>query len=412
MQWNPYDYEGNLYSTPDADNMDPVPPRLSCCIDSNACLTAARNLECAPLISAARAGNSLAGFEEELQPDLSLRPKIVQKDSSLLASIGRSSMESFLPCLLLILSWNLIAENIHTELVCLATFFTVAKSNGLTRAIFDCRLFNSICRTPPPVNLPAISDIMRLAAELGITHVVSSDFKHYFFQLGLPKGAEKYFGFRCNDRSGPVKVVRYFCSRVWAMGASFSPFQAQAHSMICILKKPDPTPQGHAPAPTLGINYAEIAALTQLPPFIYLYNDDGGVVGFIVCMYDNIGVFCKDNVMALAWKRRLLSNARDLKFWWKEMHMASPDKPVFHVDTWNASLQSPDAPRPPKKPETQEEKMKRLSTFMLTFLGVEMDPHCAEHPFRWRHSPEKLEKWAEVFTKPPNTHRDLAYLNS
>ena len=60
------------------------------------------------------------------------------------------------------------------------------------------------------MNLPSISEIMRLAAELNITHVLSSDFKHYFFQLGLPKGAEKYFGFPCNDRSGPVNVVRYF----------------------------------------------------------------------------------------------------------------------------------------------------------------------------------------------------------
>ena len=375
MRWNPYDYEGNLFHTPDADELDPVPPRLPACINSNACVSAAALLECAPLIRAARAGNTLKGFEEELQPDAARRPDLIQKDGSLLKSIGRSTTESFLPCLLLIMSWNLLMENTeHAELICLATFFTVAKSSGMSRAIFDCRLFNGICRIPPPVNLPSISDIMRLAAELGITHVLSSDFKHYFFQLGLPKGAEKYFGLRCQDRSGPVAVVRYFFSNVWAMGASFSPFQAQAHSMICILKKPAPAPHGHPPVSTLGIDYAEIAALTQLPPFVYLYDSSGATVGFIVCMYDNIGVFCKDSTMAQAWKKRLLSNAKDLNFWWKEMHMASPDKPVFHVDTWNARLHGghSGAIRPVPKPESPEDKKKRLSTLLITFLGVEI----------------------------------------
>ena len=114
------------------------------------------------------------------------------------------------------------------------------------------------------------------------------------------------------------------------------------------------------------MDYDEIAAMTTLPPYVILKD----ACGFIVVVYDNIGVFVNNKEMAVAWSKRLLSNSKAPNFWWKDMKIASPDEPVFEVDTWNTSLE---APRPPKVPETKEQKQKRLNTFLLTFLGVELD---------------------------------------
>ena len=148
------------------------------------------------------------------------------------------------------------------------------------------------------------------------------------------------------------------------------------------------------------MDYDEIAAMTTLPPYVILKD----ACGFIVVVYDNIGVFVNNKEMAVAWSKRLLSNSKALNFWWKDMKIASPDEPVFEVDTWNTSLE---APRPPKVPETKKQKQKRLNTFLLTFL----DMTRPGQPFRWRHGPDKLKKWMDVFLQPPYSHRDVARIS-
>ena len=410
MHWNPYDYEGNLYDVPgDPKDMDPIPTKLPGCIDKIKTLAAAIELRCEPLIRLVKPLTSTEEFIKATNPDLSRLPQKTTQHGKVIADIGRSTAKIFLPCLLLLCEWTLIAENLHhQELCCLAVFFTVAKSNGLLRVIFDCRLLNKISDVPEPVNLASIPDILKLAAELGVTHVVSSDFKAYFYELSLPEGIKKFFGLRCKDESATPSRERYFFSNALSMGYSHSPVWSQAYSWTCILKKPPPPRKGHAAAPTLGLDYDEIADMKSLPSYVILKDTDGKSCGFIVVVYDNIGVFVKNKEMAVAWEKRLLANAKELNFWWKEMKRASPDEPVFVVNTWNERLEGL---RPPKVPETPAEKQKRLKTFLITFLGVELDMTRPGQPFRWRHGPEKLKKWTDVFEQPPYSHRDVARIS-
>ena len=406
MKWNPYDYEGNLFEKPgDPKDMDPIPKNLPGCIDKMKTLAAAIELKCEPLIRLVKPLTSTPEFLKATSPDLSRLPKKKGKHGNLVTDIGRSTAKIFLPCLLLLCEWTLIEENVHhKELCCLAVFFTVAKSNGLLRVIFDCRLLNRISSLPEPVNLASIPDILKLSVELGITHVVSSDFKAYFYELSLPEGIKKFFGLRCTDGLR----TRYFYSNALSMGYSHSPVWSQAYSWTCILKKPPPPRKGHAPAPSLGLDYDEIAAMTTLPPYVVLKDKDGKACGFIVVVYDNIGVFVKNKEMATAWSKRLLANAKTLNFWWKEMKIASPDEPIFVVDTWNKTLEGP---RAPKVAETPEQKQKRINTFLITFLGIEIDMTRPGQPFRWRHGPDKLKKWTDVFMQPPFSHRDVARIS-
>ena len=405
MRWNPYDYEGNLWEDPHGEeSLDPVPPSLSGCVDVIATLAAAKELKCAPLTLGVEVLASKTSFENITQPDLTKLPSIRKRDGTTTTSTGRSTAWTFLTCLITLVSWQLLVENIeHKEIYCLASFFTVTKSNGLLRCIFDCRVLNSISKTPPPVNLAPIPDIMTLAAEIGITHVVTSDFKHFFFQLGLPEGVGQYFGFRCTEKE--TSTVRYFLSRVLSMGYSWSPYLAQCFSWTCILRKPSAPRKGQTASPYLGIDYSEIASLDTLPPYVFLRDGTGRPIGFITVVYDNIGVFTNNKQLAVQWSQRLLSNAKALKFWFKEMSVGSPSSPVYVVDVWNTVLQGP---KPPKVLPSPDEKEKRRKNVLITFLGVQMDFKNADHPFRWRHAPEKLEKWTTCFVNEPHTHRDVA----
>jgi len=404
MRWNPYDYEGYLLERPNGtEDLDPVPPNLPGCINIQSTLTAAENLACQPIITGVKVLSSQTAFEGITKPDLHKLPVTHTREGPK-TSIGRNTAWMFLAYLTTLVTWQMLVENTdHKELHCLANFFTVAKANGLLRCIFDCRVLNSISETPPPVNLAPIPDIMKLAADIGVTHAVTSDFKHFFFQLGLPDGVQGYFGFRCNDKE--TNQIRYFRSRILSMGYSWSPYIAQCFSSTCILKKPAPPRQGQQPCSHLGIDYAEVAAMQSLPPYVLLRNDKGEVVGFVTVIYDNIGVFTKDRELAIMWSKRLLSNARALQFWFKEMTRAGVNEPLFYVDTWDKNLHGT---RPPPKPLSSEEIAKRRATTRITFLGVEIDLRSAEHPFRWRHSPEKLDKWRKSFLYEPHTHRDVA----
>ena len=151
MKWNPYDYEGNLFEKPgDPKDMDPIPKNLPGCIDKMKTLAAAIELKCEPLIRLVKPLTSTPEFLKATSPDLSRLPKKKGKHGNLVTDIGRSTAKIFLPCLLLLCEWTLIEENVHhKELCCLAVFFTVAKSNGLLRVIFDCRLLNRISSLGP-----------------------------------------------------------------------------------------------------------------------------------------------------------------------------------------------------------------------------------------------------------------------
>ena len=167
----------------------------------------------------------------------------------------------------------------QTVVQCFATFFCVAKSNGLLRIIFDCRPLNRCCATPIPVGLATMSEILEKASALGINGIISGDFRAYFFEFKLPGSVGLLFGFLYKGRK--------FLSHLFAMGFSWSPAVSMGVSWIICL-------HGTEKNKSLGVNMKEVRSWENFQPFLNLYDKKGKQVGFITIVYDNIGVFTND----------------------------------------------------------------------------------------------------------------------
>ena len=217
---DPYDYDGDEDIAPnnyDPKSMDKVEKETIARVRIPLMHDHAKAIPIPDINVATEILVSRAGFLKHVAPDMEM----------LKVHMGRATNELFLPCLLAITIWTLTMENIDHEVIyCLCTFFTVAKSNGLRRVIFDCRALNRASKTPPPVNLCKIPEIMKLASSIRATHVISADARHMYFQIGLPTGVDSFFGLLCGGL--------YFMSRVLAMGFSFSCFLSQAVSWMIL----------------------------------------------------------------------------------------------------------------------------------------------------------------------------------
>ena len=123
-------------------------------------------------------------------------------------------------CFMAVMAMGIVYEiDASTIVGCVATFFCVAKSNGLLRIIFDCRPLNRCCATPIPVGLATMSEILEKASVLGVNGIISGDFRANFFELKLPGSVGLLFGFLFRGRK--------FLSRLFAMGFSWSPAVSQ-----------------------------------------------------------------------------------------------------------------------------------------------------------------------------------------
>ena len=102
--------------------------------------------------------------------------------------------------------------------------FSVPRSDGRLRLIWDGRRLNLICIRPPPVDLPRMADDMRDAGAAESTHAVVWDFTSWFVQLAPhPDIAATYFVTR--DAHGALHVLAGI-----PMGFSWAPAVAQAVS--------------------------------------------------------------------------------------------------------------------------------------------------------------------------------------
>ena len=105
------------------------------------------------------------------------------------------------------------------------TFFKVPKACGTkARAIFNCKAINEACERPPPFELAKVSAILELIGES--TYFASLDFRHYFYQLGIPSEVKEMF--RVGTPSDRFRLA------VLPMGFSWSPFIAQGVTMALL----------------------------------------------------------------------------------------------------------------------------------------------------------------------------------
>ena len=377
LSWNPYDYEGNLIHQARNEDLDPIPPGLVGCINRVALLAAAEVLKVPLLIEYVSALVHEASFMALVKPDLK---KLISDPKAR----GRASNFAMYACLGAYAGWGLLEDvtGTHMTIYCFATFFTVMKSNGKLRAIFDCRALNAVCARPANIRLMPVTEAMQEAAKLRVRYVVASDWQHFFYELGIPKNVCNLFGVRCR---GFMWLIR-----ACAMGFSFSPAFSMAATLICIL-------HAEPGADRLGIRVSEIRHLTYIPGSINLYDKKGKKCGFIVIYYDDIGIFCRDKKMAQDWAKRLQANATKFGFRTKTMEFGSLGK----VE---------DLIHPVSGPMDEKGTPLRNITIdgFLTFLGVELHVAHDGGAFKWRHSPKKLLKWIEVFKSEPTTPRAVA----
>ena len=374
---DPYDYDGSEDIAPtnyDPNCMDKVEKETIARVRLPLMREEAKAIPIADISVGMEIMTSKAGFIEHVAPDM----------ERLKVHMGRATHSSFIPCMLMITTWTLIMENMtHEAIFCLCVFFTVAKSNGLQRVIFDCRALNRASRTPPPVNLCKIPEIMKLAASIKATHVISADARHMYFQLGLPPGVEAFFGLLC----GGV----YYMARVLAMGFSFSCYLSQAVSWMIVLH----VPPG---ASKLGIDYAQFKG-PHLPTQVWITNSKGKRIGFCVIFYDNIGIFLTNAESANQWAKRLIANADFFNLQLKEMFLMSPTHIHDKLNPGNPSKEI-------GEDENTVDAGGKEKPTGITFLGCRVNTAAGQ--FRWKHCPKKLEKWLAVFGRCPSTIKDVA----
>jgi len=375
MVWNPYDYEGGLLRRGDPDGLDPIEPSLPGCINVKKLLASAKHLRVDIVTNLAESLATDAGFHKHVKPDL----KSLQRNG-----YGRATNVVFAGCLAMLLAWRLLEDvtDRHVQLLCFFTFFTVAKSNGKLRAIFDCRALGRVCADPPRIRLAPIPEAMQEAAKIGARYMVSCDLKHYFFQLSLPSEAQRLFGCRCDSR--------YYVSNVVAMGFSWSPAWSMMATLLLIMHID--VVAGHD-TDRLGVRIKEIRKCPHVPGTINLYDKRGKKCGLIVIYYDNIGIFVRDRKLAYDWVSRLRSNAKHFGHRFKEMEVAYAQGVHDVIKFDDDGNPMPEICRPEA---------------FISFLGVEVDMCCDGHVFRWRHSATKLEKWLKLFNDSPSTAREVA----
>ena len=314
-------YPDDFHGYGDAVINDPtiieeVPKDVQGSINTRRIVEAAAVLAVKPCCIAADILGSDAGFLKHVKVDVD---KLRQEQP-------REIRGNMFACFLAVLAMGIVCEvDGSTILGCVATFFCVAKSNGLLRIIFDCRPLNRCCATPIPVGLATMSEILEKASALGINGIISGDFRAFFFELNLPGTIKLLFGFLYKGRK--------FVSHLFAMGFSWSPAVSMGVSWIICL-------HGTEKNKGLGVNLKEVRSWETFQPFLYLYDKGGKQVGFVTIVYDNIGVFTNDPRLQQRWLAHLKSNA----FWfgavWKEIFVATPE------DCFDDTVED-DGPRPP-----------------------------------------------------------------
>ena len=393
--WNPYDYSGDEVNSDDEDDhgdperMDKVPKEVIGCLHTKRIVHAAEVLECDPLKTATKMTRDRKVWLETVKPG-SKRVTLKKSDTT---------RTMFFACLVIIATWTLLLPNIeHSKTRFWATFFTVPKSNGMLRTISDSRKLNQSSAAPPPTGLAGMSEILKKAAELGCTHHVQADISHWFHEIPLPEGiGQEFFGCKCKGKDGRIA---YYHSRTWGMGFSFSPHVAQSCTLTMLLHK---EPQEDA----LGIDYEEIKTWSRLPSFIEMKNAKGKVTGFLVCQYDNVGIFLTSGEEAVAWQRRLIRAQKYFNVHWKEIYKIDAAgaydvlkrEPVYVKD---------DKGEPVFVKDDATGVDTRQIKQSLTFLGAEMQVQTADRFFQWRHDEKKLAKWLKSFEGPHTTARRVA----
>ena len=232
--------------------------------------------------------------------------------------------------------WKIMIEAAGAFARVLASYFEVAKKNKKLRAIVDCRPFNSMCKTPPRMNLASIPDLLLRIARLGRCYMSVGDFSGWFHQLAIPKECRDLFGILCAGN------LFFMC--VVPMGFSWACVLAQCVTWTIILMRQATDNNGD-----LGIDATIFGK--ELPPGIIELRRKQGL---LCAYYDNIIVVTKSQFLGGQWKKRIMGNAKCVGAEW------NPDE-ILTDPALEAS-----------------------------FLGLLVN---TERRAKWKHCPKKVKSW-------------------
>lgn len=209
--------------------------------------------------------------------------------------------------------------------------FLVPKDANLSRVILDCRGANSQCGKPPSIKFTRIEEIFEFFRFFDVTHVVTADFRHWFYQIPLAKGMRGLFSVACGTEWWQLKV--------WAMGFSWSPFVAQSISMWI----------GHEAIKGAGFFPLAPTDNQRVPPPFWILTDRPletyrnlsreRVVGFLTFWYDNLLLVTGDAETAKSVTAQLKVQAQKVHAIWKSKKgAAETDDPHFTATVDNAEF--------------------------------------------------------------------------
>ena len=206
----------------------------------------------------------------------------------------------------------------------LSKLFLVPKTAEVSRIILDCRALNDLGGKSPFLCFATMRDFFRILSFFEVTHTVTADFRHWFFQLPLPEDIRNLFCLECEGS--------FYRLKVWAMGFSWSPFVAQAVSMTIAFEGIRRTNKWFAVAP--------IKMESSPPPFWVVCTKEGDmkdikrgeIIGFITFWYDNLLIVTGQPDHAAILRREIDGAARACNAIWKESREIAAFTPgVNHV---------------------------------------------------------------------------------
>ena len=212
----------------------------------------------------------------------------------------------------LLTSWNVLRESTEHVLRIFGSYFEVAKSNLLNRAIINARMANSLARRPPRFRLARFMDIVRLISRHSA--FATSDLRHWFFQLKLPVGVERLFSISLNNRIFEFRVV--------PMGFSWAPLIAQSicTGLVC-----------------RGQRWSVMSSQTEeTPPPVSSFTDKKGKeMAAAICIYDNVLIGAKNTSIRDSMLGRFRSNCNDAGVVIKESSI-NQEPQFMGVQFWKA----------------------------------------------------------------------------
>ena len=212
-----------------------------------------------------------------------------------------------------LLDWNVVEVTTVAGVAFASRYFSVAKKNGLGRAVISARLASRLFRDPGPVNLIPIplliSKVRQFASHR--SKIIVVDGVNMFYQLPISSALGAYFAFYCPWLAAAV----YTIFKVAPMGGGFVPRCCQSIGWQVFLREPDPVSGGAPWVESLPLQLrryrldAPPQETAHPPQFVHILNADGKPAGFVTLWYDNFTIVGANDEAADYAHRRLQANA-------------------------------------------------------------------------------------------------------